>query len=406
MRALWVPWGGAAIPAPGDCAALAFLAIAIAVNSGAQQPDAAKPVFERVCGTCHNLQIAVSSRRTRAQWQDTMEAMVSKQGAKIADDEFTPILNYLAAAYGRDANSSALGPVVLPGQALPGQAMPGRGVPAPGPAGPAGAQGGGRGGRGGSPGGVGSDDKHVVDPVAVDRGKKVYAARCINCHGTHARGSDNGADLVRSVVVLHDRYGNEIGPFLRKGHPTQTTDAASLTASLTQAQIEDLSHFVHYEVYQTMRSALDIQNVLTVDAKAGAAYFKGEGKCAGCHSPTGDLAGVGRRYTAVNLQQRFLFPQGGGRGGRGGRGGSGAPAGKQVTVTVTPLSGEAITGAVVSLDDFNVALRDASGDYHSFKRTPSLKVVKNDPYVAHEELLDRITDRNIHDVVAYLEGLK
>jgi cytochrome c oxidase cbb3-type subunit III len=364
MRAFWVPC----------CAALAFLA---ASDSSAQQAEIGKPVFERVCSTCHNLQIATSSRRTRAQWQDTMEAMVSKQGAKIADEEFTPILNYLAAAYGRDANFP--GPETMPAQA-------GRG---------------GRGGRGTNTGGAGADDKHVVDPVASDRGKKVYAAECINCHGTHARGSDNGADLIRSVVVLHDRYGDEIGTFLRKGHPTQTTPAASLS----QAQIEDLSHFVHFEVYQTMRSALDIQNVLTGDAKAGAAYFNGEGKCTGCHSPTGDLAGVGKKYSPVNLQQRFLFPQGGGRGGRGGRGAP-APAGKPVTVTVTPASGPAITGVLVSLDDFNVALRDASGDYHSFKRTPSLKVVKNDPFVAHEQLLDRITDKNIHDVVAYLEGLK
>jgi len=361
MRALWV----------GACAALALSAIAI--NSSAQQAEAGKPVFEQVCGTCHPLQIATSSRRTRAQWQDTMEAMISKQGAKIGDDEFTPILNYLAAAYGPD--SPALGPAVMPGQ-------------------------GGRGGRGANTGGAGADDKHVVDLTAVDRGKKVYAAECINCHGTHARGSDNSADLIRSVVVLHDRYGNEIGPFLRKGHPTQTTPAANLT----QAQIADLSHFVHYEVYQTMRSALDIQNVLTGDAKAGGAYFSGEGKCGACHSPTGDLAGIGRRYSPVNLQQRFLFPEGGGRGGRGGRGAP--PPSKPVTVTVTPPSGPAVTGVLVSLDDFNVALRDASGDYRSFKRTPSLKVVKNDPFVAHEELLDRITDKNMHDVVAYLEGLK
>jgi cytochrome c oxidase cbb3-type subunit III len=258
-------------------------------------------------------------------------------------------------------------------------------------------------GRAPNIGGAGADDKHVVDSAAADRGRKVYAAECINCHGTHARGSDNGADLIRSVVVLHDRYGNEIGPFLRKGHPTQTTPAASLS----QSQIGDLSHFVHYEVYQTLRSALDIQDVLTGDAKAGAAYFNGEGKCTACHSPTGDLAGVGRKYSPVNLQQRFLFPQGGGRGGRGGRGAPAAsPAGKQVAVTVTPGSGPPITGTLVQLDDFNVALRDAAGDYYSFKRTPSLKVVKNDPFIAHVELLDRITDKNMHDVVAYLESLK
>src|SRR6266851_4886635 len=119
MRSLWVPWRGIAISAPGACAALAFFAFA--VNSSAQPAEAGKPVFERVCGTCHNLQIAASSRRTRAQWQDTMEAMVSKQGAKIADGEFTPILNYLAAAYGRDANSPDPGPAVMPALAPAGR---------------------------------------------------------------------------------------------------------------------------------------------------------------------------------------------------------------------------------------------------------------------------------------------
>ena len=61
---------------------------------------------------------------------------------------------------------------------------------------------------------------------------------------------------------------------------------------------------------------------------------------------------------------------------------------------------------LLHLDDFNVALRDASGEYHSFKRTPSLKVVKNDPFAAHHELLDQYTDKNMHDIVAYLETLE
>ena len=61
---------------------------------------------------------------------------------------------------------------------------------------------------------------------------------------------------------------------------------------------------------------------------------------------------------------------------------------------------------LVHLDDFNVAFRDSAGEYRSFKRTPALKVVKNDPVQAHHELLDRYTDKNIHDMVAYLETLK
>jgi cytochrome c oxidase cbb3-type subunit 3 len=250
----------------------------------------------------------------------------------------------------------------------------------------------------GAPRGMGSNDKHAVDAAAAGRGRRVYAAECIKCHGTHTRGGDDRADLVRSLVVLHDRYGSELGPFLRKGHPTQTTPSADLT----KTQIEELSHFLHQELYQTLRGALDVQDVLTGDAKAGAAFFNGEGKCNGCHSSAGDFAGIGKKYDPPALQQRFLFPQGG-RGGRGGRGGPGA---KPVMVTVTPPSGAAVNGTLLAIDDFDVSLRDASGEYHAWKRSPGLKIVTNDPYAAHVALLDKYTDKNMHDIVAYLETLK
>ena len=77
-----------------------------------------------------------------------------------------------------------------------------------------------------------------------------------------------------------------------------------------------------------------------------------------------------------------------------------------MTVTVTPPSGPAITGVLVHLDDFNVALRDSAGEYHNFKRVPGMKVVKHDPFQVHHELLDVYTDKNMHDIVAYLETLK
>jgi len=344
------------------------------VIGGAQSPPAAREAFQKVCGACHSVDTVTAQGRTRDQWRESINAMVAR-GAKATDEEFAMILDYLTAQY------------------PPGAA--GRGAPA--------AFAGG--GRGRPPAmSPGPADKQVIDEAAALRGRKVYAAECITCHGTHARGSERGADLIRSEVVLHDRYGSTIGPFLRNGHPTQTTPAAQLT----EAQIVDLSHTLHQEVYNTLRAALEIQNVLTGDPKAGAAYFSGAGGCSGCHSPTGDLAHIGSRMDPPSLQQSFLFP--GGRGGRGGRGrgGRGGESGSAhpVTVTVTPQSGAAVTGVLLHLDDFNVALRDASGDYHSFVRTASLKVVKHDPAEAHHELLDQYTDKNIHDIVAYLETLK
>src|SRR5450631_2898080 len=263
----------------GICAAVLLLAPAVSV---AQPAAGARETFQKVCGACHPVETVTGTGRARAQWQESINAMVAR-GAKGTDEELAAILDYLTTQFG-------------PG--MPG----GRGAASGGP-----------GGRGrGAAYLPGSADKHVVDVAAAERGRKVYAAECINCHGTHARGSDNGADLIRSEIVLHDRYGSTIGPFLKKGHPTQTTPAAQLAAE----QIADLSHTIHQEVYNTLRAALVIQNVLTGDSKAGAAYFNGEGKCSTCHSPTGDLAHIASRMDPPALQQRFLFPGGGGRGGR------------------------------------------------------------------------------------------
>jgi mono/diheme cytochrome c family protein len=250
--------------------------------------------------------------------------------------------------------------------------------------------------------GAGPCDKQEVNAAAADRGRNLYATECVNCHGALARGTDLGANLVRSLVVLHDRVGSELGPFLKKGHKTQSGKSS---ASFTEAQIADLSHFLKQRVNDALRGSPLFQpnNVLVGDAKAGEAYFRGEGKCAGCHSPTGDLAGIAGRMSPIQLQQRFVFPSGGGRG-RGGP--AAATARRTVTATVTPASGTAVTGAIVMLDDFFVTIRDSSGELHTWKRTPAVKVVKNDPFQAHIELLDKISDKNMHDVTAYLETLK
>ncbi|MEO7191966.1 MAG: c-type cytochrome [Vicinamibacterales bacterium] len=259
---------------------------------------------------------------------------------------------------------------------------------------------------GGGPGAnLGPDDKPAVDPAAADRGRTVWASECINCHGSQARGTDTAPNLVRSVLVLHDRAGNELGPFLQKGHRLQSGRPGS---SLTTEQIQDVAQFLRQRVNDGLRSSptFRAQNVLVGDVKAGETFFNGAGNCKSCHSPTGDMAGAGARYDAVTLQQRFLFPNVGGRGGArfGGAGGAVSPT--AVTVKVTPATGPALSGVMVQMDDFTVTLREASGTVRTFRRGPTVKVEKTVPLAAHYALLDTITDAQIHDVVAYLETLK
>jgi cytochrome c oxidase cbb3-type subunit 3 len=252
--------------------------------------------------------------------------------------------------------------------------------------------------------GAGSFDTPVVDSAAADRGRTTYAGECVNCHGATARGTDTAPNLVRSVVVLRDRYGSELGPFLKKSHPMQSGKAS---ATLTDAQVLDLSNFLRQRVNDMLRGSPLFKpgNVLTGDPKAGAAFFNGAGKCSSCHLPTANnLTGIGTRYEPIDIQQRMLFPNAG-RGGRG-RGAPGTPSPSAVTVSVSTGSGPPVNGVLVAMDDFIVMLRDSSGVLRTFRRNPSLKVEKNEPLAAHYALLDTITDKQIHDLVAYLESLK
>lgn len=260
-------------------------------------------------------------------------------------------------------------------------------------------------GRGGGMlAGAGPSDKPVVDPEAADRGRRTWAGECINCHGTQARGSDNGPNLVRSLIVLRDRYGSQLGPFLQKGHPLQSGKSG---ASLSAEQVEDLAHFLRQRINDGLRGSplFQPQNVLTGNPKAGAEYFNGEGQCTTCHSPSGNLAGIGARLPPIDLQQRFLFPASG----RGGRGrGRGAPPAttNPVRVTVTPPDGQPVSGVLIQMDDFFVSLQPDGNAPRTLRRVRGMKIDRQDPYAFHIALLDRLTDKNIHDVVAYLETLK
>ncbi len=144
-------------------------------------------------------------------------------------------------------------------------------------------------------------------------------------------------------------------------------------------------------------------NIVVGDAQAGQAYFAA--KCATCHSPTGDLQGIGDQLSDPTQLQNSLGRR---RPGRPRRTWGRRPDDRrQVTVTVTPPNGQKVEGR---LDRDRRLHRRADDRRRHAALVPRIgdvpKVEIRDPLEAHRNLLTVYTDKDIHDVTAYLVTLK
>lgn len=258
----------------------------------------------------------------------------------------------------------------------------------------------GRGGRGGGGGGFANAyPQHPPgDPASIERGKALYGVNCQFCHGGDARGGEGGPNLLRAEIVLTDQKGELIAPVIQNGR----IDQGMPKFPMTMAQIADIAAFIHnFRVAGYDNSRMKPPTIVVGDAAAGETYFKT--KCASCHSVTGDLKGIGAKFTEPrDLQQMFVMPGGGGRG-RGAAPSNVSPT----TVTVTTSKGEKAEGRLVRIDDFIVTLADSEGAQRTFRRNgDEPRVEVHDPLKPHKDLLPIYTDKDIHNLTAFLVTIK
>jgi mono/diheme cytochrome c family protein len=244
--------------------------------------------------------------------------------------------------------------------------------------------------------------REKADPASVERGATTYASSCAFCHGGDARGAQ-GPDLTRSLYVLTDEDGKILGDFLKAGRPETGMPAFP---TIPPAQLVDLAAFLKMRAAAgSGRPAMNPAAIVVGDAAAGQAYFNGAGGCSKCHSPAGDLKGIGAKYNPVVLQGRMINP----RVVTGGRRGAPPPRAVPIQVKVTMAPGRVISGTLVSVDDFFVTLVDTAGDRRTIERpigSDFPKVEINDPLEAHRQLMLKYTDEAMHNLVAYLVTLK
>jgi cytochrome c oxidase cbb3-type subunit 3 len=228
----------------------------------------------------------------------------------------------------------------------------------------------------------------VLKRPEVIRGQATFQANCAACHGTNAAGG-MGPNLIVSPVVRHDTAGDGIGPVVHEGRMDKGMPAFP---QITDAQVKDIAAFLHARIDASMRASAGggsaFSGQLNIgNAVAGRAYFQAH--CASCHNPTGDFAGIAKKYDTAELESLMLAPKAG-----------------PTMGTLTLANGESIHGTVLHQDEFSYMLRDASGNVHTASAGHGVRLAVETPLRAHDDLLKTYTNKDIHDVFAYLETLQ
>ena len=262
------------------------------------------------------------------------------------------------------------------------------------------------GGRIRRPGGlVPGQQRPPGDPAQIARGKTLYAVSCQGCHGADLRGGDmGGPNLLRSSVALSDEDGELIVPIIQGARQ----DAGMPAIPMSPEDGKAVAAYVRSVIATIGRQGMPPsvgkapETIVVGDAKAGRVYF--EAKCAGCHSASGDLQGIATRIPDPKMLQN-TWVSGGNRARR--MGPSPAASAHPVTATIHLASGETVEGRLVRIDDFLVTIALADGGERTFRRDgDDPKVEIHDPLKEHRDLLRTYTDKDMHDVTAYLVTLK
>lgn len=260
-----------------------------------------------------------------------------------------------------------------------------------------------------------AQQRPLADPALIAKGRGMYDVYCRACHGADLRGGDQGGpNLLRSPIALNDIDGESIGPVIKAGRQNPGMPIMP-PLPLPDADIKAIAAYIRSVLASASRQGGPPEgppvklNILVGDRAAGEKYFAQ--KCSTCHSPTGDLKGLATKVSdPMQLQNHWVSGGGGGggRGGRGGRGGGGdaAASSRAIAATITTPAGERVEGRLVRMDDFIIIVATTDGQ-RSFRRDGDVpKIDLKDPLEGHKKLLLEYTDKDIHNVTAYLATLK
>jgi len=247
------------------------------------------------------------------------------------------------------------------------------------------------------------------DPALVARGLTLYTSFCRACHGPDLRGGDmGGPNLALAAGAERPRPASTTGPVVLAGRVPAGGGTPMPPMQLPGEDLKALAEYVHSVVFTAQpqgappRGAVAPLNLLVGNARAGERYFKAQ--CAACHSATGDLAGIGTRVPDIEQLQNSWVA-----GRRAGTAPGTVSPRSVVRATVKLADGAQVSGRLARLDEFIVSVVTDEGQYRSFTRRAEPRVAAvqvEDPLAQHRALWQKLGNKDMHDVTAYLASLK
>ena len=282
-------------------------------------------------------------------------------------------------------------------------------APAPAPQAPAGSQHGARTGPGTFP----AQQRPPGDPAVIARGEGAVRSRPARCATARTCAAASRRRQPAPIAGRAQRQGGRADPADRPRRPRRQGHAADPDGR-SGRQGGRRIHPQHCRALAAPGHAAAaarspaVLNVLVGDAAAGQAYFAA--KCSSCHSPSGDMQGIATRIPDAKALQN-LWVSGGAAGGRGGRGGGrGAGGNPNPARSPSPSRRRRVRksrdGCCASTTSSSRWWRQTARSAASAATARSRRSKFTIRWSRTSKLLAEYTDKDMHNVTAYLATLK
>jgi putative heme-binding domain-containing protein len=235
------------------------------------------------------------------------------------------------------------------------------------------------------------------NPTDIQQGKQLFEGLCADCHGFEGTGG-RGPSLNRATLTrAQDDEG--LRAVIRDGLPDRGMPRVRRTTDNEQRQ---LIAYVR-SLGRTTKAAR------TGDAQKGRSVYQRSG-CASCHVVSSEGGTTGPELTTIGVQrgadylrQAIVDPA------------AALPHGtlavpsrnldEFLPVRVVTRDGREIQAVRINEDTFTIQLRDASGQFLSFRKADLRQVDKEFGKSLMPSFKDRLTAPEVDDLVAYLSSL-